>query len=150
MADHRVDAHEAGAGRDFHLADNRAGPAEDVRELVLAAAGDGDLVHDAAGGADDMVFRHLAEPGDARAIELEIQIRVEAGQGADFHGGGTADAHVHRHRAQQEKAETIRQLDRFLLQQRENAAANVGGPGRNRVGLAEFADLRVIPERVAG
>ena len=52
-----------------------AGPAEDVRELALAAAGDGDLVHDAARRADDVIFRHLAQPRDARAVELQSQDR---------------------------------------------------------------------------
>ena len=75
MAHHRIDADEAGARRNFHLADNRAGPAEDVRELAFAAAGHGDLVHDAARRADDVVFRHLAEPRDARAVEFQIQDR---------------------------------------------------------------------------
>ncbi len=73
MAHHRIDADEAGAGRNFHLADNRAGPAEDVRELALAAAGHGDLVHDAARRANDVVFRHLSEPRDARTVKFQIQ-----------------------------------------------------------------------------
>ncbi len=41
---------------------------------------DGDLVHDAARRADDVVLRHLAQPRDARAVELQIQIGIEAAQ----------------------------------------------------------------------
>ncbi len=36
MAHHRVDADKAGARRNLHLAHNRAGPAENVREAALA------------------------------------------------------------------------------------------------------------------
>src|ERR1035437_3878779 len=100
MTHHRVDADETGAGRKLHLADNRAGPAKDVRELAFASAGNGDLIHDAARCADDVVLRHLSKPRDAGAVELQIQIRIETRERANFHGGGTADADIHRHRAQ--------------------------------------------------
>ena len=80
----------------------------------------------------------MRAPSSCRA-----KIGIEAGERADFHGGGTADAHVHRHRAQQQEAETVGQLDGFLLEQGENAAADVSRPGGQRVGMAQLADLRV-------
>ena len=100
MAHHRVDADEAGSSRNLDFAHHRAGATENVSEFSRMTIGDGDLIHDAAWRADDMIFRHLTEPRDARTVELQIQIRIEAAQCSDFHGGGTADADVHRHGAQ--------------------------------------------------
>ena len=45
------------------------GTAENVSQFAAPPAGDGDLVHDAARGSDDMVLRHLAEPRDPLPIK---------------------------------------------------------------------------------
>ena len=117
---------------------------------TLPAAGDGDLIHDAARRADDVVLGHLAEPRDARRRKFQTEIRVEATQRADFHRRRTADAHVHRHGAQQEQIEAVGQLHRFFLEQRENAADDVSRPVGERIGLAERADFRIAGQTVAG
>ena len=93
--------------RSFSPTGCRAGTTEVVRELALASARDGDLIHDAARRTDAVILRHLAEPRDACAVELQIQVSIEAGQRANLHGSGTADADIHWHRAQQQKTETV-------------------------------------------
>ena len=88
--------------------------------------------------------------GDAGGVELEAEVGVEAGERADLHSGRAADADVHRHGAQQHEAEAIGQADGLLLEQRENAAADVGSPGDQRVGLAKFAKLGISAHAIAG
>ena len=129
VLDHGVDAHEGRPGGDLDRAFHRARAAEDVREVARATTGDGDLVHDAAGRADDLVLGKLAELGQAGLANFQIKVGLEATQNGDFRGCAGADADVHGHVAQQEEAEAEGKLDALFLEQREDAAADVGGPG---------------------
>ena len=112
--------------------------------------GDRDLVHDAAGRADHVIFCHLAQPCDPCGLKVQFQIGVEAAQGADFHCRGTAYPYVHGHGAQQQQIEAVGEFHRLLFEQGKNTAADVGGPDRQRVGVAEFAEIVIAGQAVAG
>ena len=80
---------------------------------------------------------------------MQAEVGVEARERADFHRGGTADPHIHWHRAEQQKTEAVGQAGGFLFQQGENAAANVSGPRRQRIGVAQLAYLVVVTHGAA-
>jgi hypothetical protein len=56
-----------------------------MSELALPPAGHRDLIHDAAWRAHHVVFGHLAQPRNARAIQPQIQVGVETRKRADLH-----------------------------------------------------------------
>ncbi len=119
-----------------------------MSEFAAPSARDRDLVHDAAWRAYDMVLGHLAQASDARAIQLQVHVRIKAPKGADFHRSRAANADVHRHGTEQQQTEAVRKTYRLLLEQSENAAADVRSPRNQRVGVAQLADLRVVPHAV--
>jgi hypothetical protein len=128
VAHHGIDADESGALRNRHRGHDRAWSAQDMHELAAPAAGDRDLVHDAARCAHHAVFRDLPQAREARGIQLQAEAGIQRAEHADFHGRRTRDAGIHRHRAQDPHVEPAAQAQAFFLDEREQAAAGVGRP----------------------
>ena len=80
---------------------------------------------------------------------MEPHIAGEAVEGGDLCGGRAADADVHGHAAEQEQAKAIGQVHGLFFEQGKDASANVGGPRREGVGLAQGAHLVVGDETLA-
>src|SRR5690606_6271351 len=70
VPNHRIDADETRARRNANFALRAPGATKNMREAAHSSAGDGDLVHAAAGRADHVILRHLRKPRDTRRIEL--------------------------------------------------------------------------------
>jgi hypothetical protein len=131
MADSRIDADEAEAGWDGEIGLEVGGLAEEAKELVLFAQERGDLVHDAAGCADDLVFYLLAEGGDAHGIEGDLEMGEEVEDRGDFEGGGGGEAGAHGNGGVEGEVEAfdvgVGEVEKFLVVKDEEAAGDVGG-----------------------
>jgi hypothetical protein len=127
-----VDAQEADVFWELERGLELGGLAEEAEELVFLAEETSHLVHDAAGGAGDLVFDLLAETRDGEGGELNIEVGEEVEHGGDFEGGGGTDAGAHGDGAVEGEVEAfdvrVAEVEEILVVEDVEAAGNVGGP----------------------
>ena len=112
--DAAVDDEERRVGRQqVGLAVERAAVEHD--RVVARAGRDDELVHNAAGNADEVLLRLLAHLREARPVDLVPRARQHREPGGDFEGRGRAQAAAQRHLAGHEQV-SARQREPFLLQ----------------------------------
>ena len=123
MADHRVgDDRAQGGGDGGGLGGKRTGV--DGERVVADAGGRDELIHDAAGRADVVVFGTLAGEGDVGLGQGKAGERQERGGGGDLNGGGGTEAGTQRNVS------------------RECEVGTVGEEGGNGLGVGWVLGLR--------
>ena len=91
VLDHGVGDDQRDVGRDGREAEAEIAAIEQQRVILCAVGGD-ELIHDAAVGADELIFCALAEPGQPGPGNAHAHQAGDRCGGCDFDRGRTAQA----------------------------------------------------------
>ena len=129
-SDARVDADKMYAVRDRYLFPHGMGLAKQGKEVAPGTHCAGDLVHDAAGRADHVVFHLLGKDGQRHPLQVDPVEQVQSMHGRDFQRGRRGCAYPERYVASQHDRGAVGESFHmpFALQHAERPG-NVGRPG---------------------
>ena len=116
------------------------GPTEDWEQLAHATVSDGELIHQTAGGAHDLVFGPLRESRKRRAREGLPGEHFQPAERGDLERRAATDPHRGRHGGANRKRQATRRPPPPGLAKQHEAPQRVANPSGHAVAVEPAAD----------